>query len=66
LQWLQAPNKIKGDKLNSITHEASRHFRSKRREYLKDKIDELATNNKSKDVTDMFRGIFDFKRGYLP
>jgi hypothetical protein len=29
-----------------IQMNASRHFRNKKREYLKDKIDELATNNK--------------------
>jgi hypothetical protein len=45
LQWLQDPSKINGDNLNNIRHEASRHFRNKKRECLKDKIDELATNN---------------------
>jgi hypothetical protein len=42
LQWLQDPSKINGDNLNNITRKASRHFRNKRREYLKDKINELA------------------------
>jgi hypothetical protein len=29
---------------------ASRHFRNKKREYLKDKIDELATNSKNNNI----------------
>jgi hypothetical protein len=39
LQWLQDPNEINGDNLNNVRREASRHFRNKKREYLKDKID---------------------------
>jgi hypothetical protein len=34
--------------LNNVGREASRHFRNKKREYLKDKINELATNGKKK------------------
>jgi hypothetical protein len=44
LQWLQDPSEINGDNLNHIKWETSRHFRNKKREYLKDKINELATN----------------------
>jgi hypothetical protein len=46
--------------------EASRHFRNKKREYLKDKINELATKNKVKNIRDLYRGINKFKRGYQP
>jgi hypothetical protein len=38
LQWLQNPSKINGDNLNNIRSEASRLFRNKRREYLKEKL----------------------------
>jgi hypothetical protein len=38
LQWLQDPSEINGDNMNNIRREASRHFRNKQREYLKDKI----------------------------
>jgi hypothetical protein len=66
LQWLQDPSKIRvdGNTLNNIRHETRRHFRKRKTEYLKDKIDELATNNKSKNIRDLCRGINDFKRGY--
>jgi hypothetical protein len=43
LQWLQDLNEINGDNLNNARRKASRHFRIKRTEYLKDKINELAT-----------------------
>jgi hypothetical protein len=35
LQWLQDPSEINGDNLNNVRREASRHFRNKKREYLK-------------------------------
>jgi hypothetical protein len=47
LQWLQDPSEVNGDNLNNVRHGASRYFRNKKREYLKDKINELATNNKN-------------------
>jgi chemotaxis methyl-accepting protein methylase len=57
LQWLQHPSEINRDNLNNIRRETSRHFRNKKREYLKDKIDELATNSKNKNIRDLYRGI---------
>jgi hypothetical protein len=42
------------------------HFRNKKREYRKDKIDELATNSKNKNIRDLCRGINLFERGYQP
>jgi 5-methylcytosine-specific restriction endonuclease McrBC GTP-binding regulatory subunit McrB len=50
LQWLQDASEVNGDNLNNLIREASRHFRNKKREYLKDKINELVTNRKSKNV----------------
>ena len=34
--------------------------------YLKAKIEELQTNSKIKNITDMYRGINDFKKGCQP
>jgi hypothetical protein len=53
LQWLQDPSELNGDNLNNVRREASRHFRNKKREYLKDKINELATNSKNKNTRDL-------------
>jgi hypothetical protein len=64
LQWLQDLSKINGDNLNNVRHEASRHFRKKEMECLKDKISELAMKSKNKSMRDLYRGINDIKRGY--
>jgi hypothetical protein len=66
LQVLQDPSEVNGDNLNSVRCEVSRHFRNKKREYLKDKINELAVNSKNKNVIDLYRGINEFKRNYQP
>jgi hypothetical protein len=36
---------------------------TKKREYLKDKINELATRSKNKNIRDLYRGVNEFKRG---
>ncbi|PNF20265.1 hypothetical protein B7P43_G15396 [Cryptotermes secundus] len=64
LRWLQDPSELNGDNLNNIRRETSRHFRKKKREYLKDKIGELAMNSKKKNIRDLYRGLNDLKRGY--
>jgi hypothetical protein len=57
LQWLQNTSEINGDNLNNVRCETSRHFRNTKRKYLKGKINELATNNNSKNIRDLYRGI---------
>jgi hypothetical protein len=52
--------------LSDVRREASRHFRNKKREYLKDKINELESNSKNKNTRDLYRGIKEFKKGYQP
>jgi hypothetical protein len=34
--------------------------------YLKDKINELATHSKNKNIRDIYTGINEFKKGYQP
>jgi hypothetical protein len=63
---LQDPSEINGDNLNNARREASRYFRNKKREYLKDKIYELATNRVNKNIRDLYRGINYFKMSYQP
>jgi hypothetical protein len=41
--------------LNNTSREASRHFGTRNREYLKDKINELAMNNNNTNIADMHR-----------
>jgi hypothetical protein len=66
LQWLQNPSQINEDNLQNVRCETSRTFRKKKRGYLKDKINELETNKKNKNIRDLFRGINEFKKGYQP
>lgn len=61
MQCLQYPSQINVDNLISIKHETRRHFISKGQEYLKDKINELATNSESKNIRDLCRGIHEFE-----
>ena len=63
---VQDPSQSNVDNLNNVRHEANRHFRNKKKEYLKAKIEELATNNKIKNMRDLYRSIIDFKKGYQP
>jgi hypothetical protein len=56
--------KINGDNLNNVRREANRHFRNKKREYLKDKINELATNSKDKNIRELYNVINEITRGY--
>jgi chemotaxis methyl-accepting protein methylase len=71
LRWIlivrkQAKLQINGDNLNNARREASGHFRNKKREYLEDRIDELVTNSKNKNIRDLYRGINEFKRDCQP
>jgi hypothetical protein len=36
LQWLQDPSEVNGDNLNNVRREASKYFRNKMRECMKD------------------------------
>ena len=44
----------------------SRHFRNKKKAYLRDKIEKLETNSKIQNIRDLYRGINYFKKGYQP
>ena len=49
MQWVQDPNQSNVDNLNNARREeASRHFRNKKKLYLKAKIDELKTTVRPK------------------
>jgi len=66
LQWVEDPCQSNVDNLNTVRHEASRHIRSKKKAYLKAKIEELENNSKNKNIMELCRGIIDFKEGYQP
>jgi hypothetical protein len=43
MQWIQNPSHRNVDNMNKVRREASRHFRNKKKAYLKAKIEELET-----------------------
>jgi len=66
MQWIQDPSRSNIDNLNNVRRNASRHFRNKKKVYLKAKIEELETNIKVNNVREMYRIINYFKKGYQP
>ena len=52
--------------LNNVRRDASRHFRNKKKAYLRAKIEELESNSKINNIRDLYRGINDMKKGYQP
>ena len=62
MQWIQDSSRSNLDNLNNVRRDASRHFRNKKKAYLKAKIEELETNRSA--MSDLYRGINDFKNGY--
>jgi hypothetical protein len=66
IQRLQNPNQNNVDNLNNVRHVASRHFRNKKNEYLKAKINEIERNSKNKNIRDLYMVINDIKREYQP
>jgi len=66
MQWMQDPSQSNVDILNNVRLEVSRHFRDKKKAYLRAKIQELETNSKIQNIRDLYRGINDVKKGYQP
>ena len=63
MQQVQDPGESNVDSLNNVRHKAIRHFRNKKKEYMKAKIEELETNSKIKNIRDLYMGIIEFKKG---
>jgi hypothetical protein len=57
---------VNEDNLSNVRRVASRHFRNKKREHLKDNINEIELNSKNKNISELHMGITEFKKGYQP
>jgi hypothetical protein len=64
LQWLQDPSEANEGNRSEVRREASRHFRNKKRDYLKDEINELDGNSRNRNIRDLYMSINEFKKGY--
>jgi hypothetical protein len=63
---LQDPSEANEGNLIDVRREANKHFRHRKREYLKGKINELELNSKNNNIRDLYRDINEFKKGYQP
>jgi len=66
MQWVRDPNLSNIDNINNVRREASRNCRNKKKEYLKAKIDQLDSSSKTKNNTNLYRDINNFKKLYQP
>ena len=66
MQWIQDPCQSNVHNLNSVRGEVSRHFRVKKKEYLRAKFEELEANSKIHIIRVLYRGINNFNKGYQP
>ena len=57
LQWVQDPSQRNVDNLNNVRCEVSRHFRNRKKAYLKAKVEDLEPNSKIKNIRALYRGI---------
>ena len=63
MQWIQDPSQSNVENLNEVRREVTRHFRYKKKGYLRAKIEETESNSKIQNIRDLYRGINDFKKG---
>jgi len=54
MQWIQDLSQNNVDNLNNVRREVSRHFRNKKKIYLRAKIEQLETNSKIKNIRDLY------------
>jgi len=62
MQWIQDPSQSNVDILNNVRCEVSRHFRNKKKAYLRAKIEELETNIKIQNIRDLYRASMTLRR----
>jgi len=63
LQWIQDPNQSNVHSLNNVRREVSRHFRNKKKAFLRAKIEELETNSKTKTLGTCIGASVTLRRG---
>ena len=63
MQWVQDPSQSNVDNLNNVRHEVSRHFRNKKKAYLRARIEELETNSRKKTLGTCTGASLTLRRG---
>ena len=62
MQWIQDPSQSNVVNLNNVRPEASRHFRKKKKVYVKAKFQELESSSKIKNIRDLYRASMTLRR----
>ncbi|KAJ4433902.1 hypothetical protein ANN_16215 [Periplaneta americana] len=63
-KFLQDPVEVNRDNYFNKKREANRRLRNKKRDYLNEKLNDVETNSKNKNIRDLYKGIKEFKNGY--
>jgi hypothetical protein len=63
MQCLQDTNQSNEYNPKSVRRDANRCFRKKEGIY-ESRVNKLETNSRKKNITELYRGIRDFKKGY--
>ena len=62
MQLIQDPSQSNVDNMHNVRRNASRHFRNKKKAYLKAKIEELETNSKVNMSGNCIRALMTSRR----
>jgi hypothetical protein len=63
---LQDQCELNKDNLSNVRQEGRRHFRNKKTEYLKDRINNIESNSRNMNIRELYRHITEFKKCYQP
>ena len=63
MQWNLDPSQSNVDILSNERREVSRHFRDKKKAYLRAKIEELETNSKFQNIRDLIGATMTLREG---
>ncbi|PSN55555.1 hypothetical protein C0J52_12130 [Blattella germanica] len=56
MNWMREPNEQNSEQLCSIRRETTRFLKNKKREYLKEKINDLEINAKNRNIRELYQG----------
>jgi len=62
MQWIHDPSQSNVDNLNNVRCDTNRHFRNKKKAYLKAKIQELESKSKVKNIKDLYGASMTLRR----
>ncbi|PSN38555.1 hypothetical protein C0J52_14819 [Blattella germanica] len=64
MNWMREPNEQNSEQLCSIRRETTRFLKNKKREYLKEKINDLEINAKNRNIRELYQGIRIERKGF--